>query len=204
MAITALLVTLAGCGDDTSPSAREDPTGAAGERITSQGVAALVEEHLGADRVRWYGAFDEEGQVLVTVRLEDASGPHSFVVGASSPDSDEYGFLGDDVTCDQMEAQEGRRGMEVWCQALEGGGIATVQRLPTGFTDGNRHGRMMMAFAYQPGGRTATAMYESSTPTTDIEPETLLELVADERLAWTTDPAVNDAGSDIEVRRLEG
>lgn len=204
-ATAILLVALTACGGQQK-AATEPPADDDRQQITVQGVAALVEEHLGSKNVRQYGTYGQEPHsVDVMVQLRGADRRDMFVVGVSSPEGAEREFGGaGGASCEQMERRSGGRFGRVWCETLEGGGSASVQLVPYGFSDDNRNGRALMGLATEPEGRMANAMYESYTPTVTVDPQDLLELLADERLAWMTDPAVNEAGRDIPVRKLGG
>jgi hypothetical protein len=103
-----------------------------------------------------------------------------------------------------MKRQRGRRSDGLWCEDLVDGGVTFVELVPYGFSDDNTEGRTLMGLAAEPGGRLANAMYESYSPNVSVDSEDLLALMADERLAWSTDPAVNEAGRDINVRPVTG
>lgn len=205
-AVAAVVVaTVTACGADQQRA--DDPQGGAGtEPITVQGVAALVEEHLGAANVQQFASFgDDEQSVGVMVRLRGAGRRDMFMVGVTSPDGADQEYLGGTgMACEQLERRSDRHVEQVWCEDLADGGVASVSLVPYGFSDDNKHGRVLMGTGTGQEGRLATAMYESYTPTVAVEPEDLLDLMADERLAWTTDPAVNDAGRDIDVRLIRG
>jgi hypothetical protein len=147
-------------------------------RITAQGVAALVAEHLGADNVRRYLTYgQDEGSVDVMVQLRGADRRDMFVVGVASPDQagqEYHGFT--ELDCARMKGQGGRRGGRLWCEDLANGGVTFVELTPYGFSDDNTEGRTLMGLAAEPDGR----------------------------LAWSTDPSVNEAGRDINVRLMAG
>jgi hypothetical protein len=200
-----LLAALTACGSsERKPDEPQVRPGA--ERITAQGVAALVAEHLGAENVRRYGTYgQEEGSVDVMVQLRGADRRDMFVVGVSSPEKADQEFhTVTEISCKEMERPAGRRGGRLWCEDFADGGVVFVQLTPYGFSDDNADGKVLMGVAAEPDGRLANAMYESYTPTVGVDPEDLLALMADERLAWSTDPAVNDAGREIAVRPIPG
>lgn len=200
-----LLAALTACG--SSERKPDEPQVRSGtERITAQGVAALVTEHLGAENVRRYLAYgQDEGSVDVMVQLRGADRRDMFVVGVASPDQAGQEYPGvTKLDCAQMKGQRGRRGGRLWCEDLANGGVTFVELTPYGFSDNNTEGRTLMGLAAEPDGRLANTMYESYTPTVAVDPEDLLALMADERLAWSTDPSVNEAGRDINVRLIAG
>jgi hypothetical protein len=204
-AVVLLIAALTACG--SSGRKPDEPHVSSGtERITAQGVAALVAEHLGAENVRRYLTYgQDEGSVDVMVQLRGADRRDMFVVGVASPDQagqEYHGFT--KLDCARMKGQGGRRGGRLWCEDLANGGVTFVERTPYGFSDDNTEGRTLMGLAAEPDGRLANALYESYTPTVPIDPEDLLALMADERLAWSTDPSVNEAGRDINVRLMAG
>ena len=203
--VVLLLAALTACG--SSGRKPDEPQVRSGtERITAQGVAALVAEHLGAENVRRYLTYgQEEGSVDVMVQLRGADRRDMFVVGVASPDQagEEYhGFT--KLDCARMKGQGGRRGGRLWCEDLANGGVTFVELTPYGFSDDNTEGRTLMGLAAEPDGSLANALYDSYTPTFPIDPEDLLALMADERLAWSTDPSVNEGGRDINVRLMAG
>jgi len=87
---------------------------------------------------------------------------------------------------------------------LGAGGVTFLELTPYGFSDDNTKGKTLIGLAAEPDGRLANAMYESYTPTVGVDPEDLLALMADDRLAWSTDTSVNEAGRDIDIRRMAG
>ena len=200
-----LLAALTACG--SSERKPDEPQVRSGtERITAQGVAALVAEHLGAENVRQYLTYgQEEGSVDVMVQLRGADRRDMFVVGVASPDQAGQEYHGaTKLSCAQMKRQGGRHDGRLWCEDLADGGVTFVQLTPYGFSDDNTEGRTLMGLAAEPDGRLAIAMYESYTPTVGVDPEDLLALMADERLAWSTDLSVNEAGRHINVRSVAG
>jgi len=199
-----LLAALTGCGSsEPEPDAQERRRT---ERITPGGIAALVDEHLGADNVKRYGSYgEEEGSVDVMVQLRRADRRDMFVVGVASPDQADREFPGAaGLSCRELQRHGERRGGRLWCEDFSDGGVAYVQLVPYGFSDDNADGRTLGAMAAHPDGRWANAMYESYALHVGIDAQDLLALMADERLAWSTDPAVNEAGRDIDVRPLAG
>jgi len=137
-------------------------------------VAALVAGHLGAENVRRYLTYGQEEGSV------------------------------DVLNCAQMEGQRGRRDDRLWCEDLANGGVTFVELTRYGFSDDNTEGKTLIGLAAEPDGRLANAMYESYTPSVGVDPEDLLALMADERLAWSTDPSLNEAVRDINIRRMAG
>src|ERR671920_1497383 len=67
------------------------------EPITSAGIAAVVEDHLGADNIKLFGSYgDEPGSVDLIVGLRNAGRRDMFLVSAYSPGqgAGEFGNLG--------------------------------------------------------------------------------------------------------------
>ena len=126
-----LLAALSACG--SSERKPDEPQVRSGtERITAQGVAALVAEHLGAENVRQYLTYgQEEGSVDLMVQLRGADRRDMFVVGVTSPDEagqEYHGFT--KLDCARMKGQGRRRGGRLWCEDLAHGGVTFVELTP--------------------------------------------------------------------------
>lgn len=186
-----------GAADDASPSASP---AAALETITAAGVAAVVHDHLG-DRVRRLGTYGEDGGdegVGLMVQLRGGDRRDAFAVTVAGPDGAEELGGGPGGGCDELDGV-----MEV-CRELPGGGLVSAGTTPYGFSDDNVRGSTLMGSAYRPEVGVAYAMYETYGDRLLVDPEELADLLADPRLTWQTDPAVNAEGERLEVRRLEG
>ena len=141
------------------------------------------------DRFGTFGAEDqEEGSVGVAVWLRGDHPRNMFVVNAMAPDSEEGGGFGEmaGFTCEEQQRHTMRGVNDTWCEDVQGGGTVAVQLVEYGFSDDNRHGQVLSGLAVETDGRVATALYETSTNHVAVDPQDLLELLADERLAWQT------------------
>lgn len=201
-----LILAVSACGSGTAVTAgqrttTDSPTsptsGQPTEPMTPGGIAVLVEQHLGGDRVRRYTTYDsDEGSVNVAVHLVGAGRRDMFVVNVYSPDESEA--IGPGQGC-EPQASPTREPGDGRCEELPDGSVVSVTKSGSGFSDNNEHGSVLMASALNPGQRMALAMYESYTQTIPVSQERLMDLMSDPRLAWLTDPALNEAGQDIAV-----
>lgn len=187
--LVVVLATMAACGDraDTAADPRPSPSTPAGfEAITHQGVAAVVRELVGADRIDTFSAAGEDDSVGAMARL--SPGRQVLVVTVQvkgDPPIDSCADL-DDTAAGSGE-----------CTVEEDG---TIVASSTGepFSDDNRTGSTVLAEAVNPvTGRTVLALYETYYATPTLHPRILATIVSDPRLAAMTDPATNDAGAGI-------
>jgi hypothetical protein len=194
--LVVVLATMAACGDgnDTASDPGPSPTTPAGlEAITHQGVAAVVREVVGADRIDTFSAAGEEDSVGALARL--SHGRHVLVVTvqvSGDPPIDSCGDLADTA------AGSGD------C-TVEADGTIVASNTGGPFSDDNRKGSTALAQAVNPEtGRVVLALYETYSPTPALDPRTLATIVADPRLAAMTDPATNEAGADIVLEGASG
>ena len=204
--LTGLLVALlAGCGDEAPDSTTSDATSSGGagmntERITTGGVALLVQEHFGREAVREFReAGSEPGAVGVMVQLTEGLRDDNFGVQAYSPKGSD---LPGRQTCAEAERQRGQE-PDFSCVELEDGRTVYAYLSPEGFSDDNTDGMTLLAVSTSDAGA-VIAMYESYDRTPPLDTEDLVDLLSEPRLGWMTDPAVNRAGADIEVLGLRG
>lgn len=179
------------------------PTGGRKERITSAGIAAVVREHLGAQRVRLYGTYGgEPGSVDLMLSLRNGGGRDMFTVSAYSPGQGggEFGELG---RCPRSKKAT-RFMRHIRCHELPDGTTVLAYLVPSGFSDDNAHGQVVNGVSTSPDGSVALAMYESYDRSPAVSVADVDDLLSDRRLTWRTDPTVNDAGRDIKVRNLGG
>lgn len=205
---TTLVLALTGCGsarsgtaepaqagnsgDDSSSS--EEPVVDGKEQITPGGIAAIVLEHLGSDAVREFVTYEQEaGSVSVTIRLRDATA-HMFGLQIYSPEQSE--MFGPAGQCPQKP----RRGGESQCRVLENGTTVTTRLDAQGFSDDNVDGMVISGTAITPEDGGALAMYESYDDSPAVSVADLEDLLTDPRLTWLTEPAVNEAGEEIDVK----
>lgn len=201
------MLALSGCGSSDSGTAEPteavsvsesssssaEPTLDAKEQITPAGIAAIVLEHLGSDAVQQFLTYEPEpGSVSVVVRLRDST-PNSFGIQVYSPEQAEmFGPAGD---C----SQQPRRGGESECRVLGNGTTVTTSVSSQGFSDDNVDGMVISGTVITPEDGGALAMYESYDDSPVLSVADLEGLLTDPRLAWLTDPAVNEAGEGIDV-----
>ena len=200
-AVGVLVLLLGACGDGTSDTARPDaPTSgdaaaSTPELITPGGVAALVQEHLGEERVEQLAVTQSgDESVGVMVRLADAGPADNFAVSIYSPE-------GSDVPGRRSCRQERRArdsAQKLTCVELDDGRTVMASLVPEGFSDDNTDGVVVYGTTTSDTGA-VIAMYESYDRTPPVTPEDLVDLLRDPRLAWRTDPEVNRAGADIEL-----
>lgn len=197
----------AGGSASPSPSAPESPSGSpqqGGDRITPAGVAAIVQEHLGADRIRRFGTYGEEpGSVGVMVDLRQDGRRDLFMVQVYRPQRGED-TLGRAAECPRGQRATRFGAREVTCEELPDGTSVVAQLFPGGFSDDNEDGLVVSGVSTRPDGTSTLAMYESYDSTPALTVAEVAELLSDPGLSWKPDPAVNRAGRDIDVRRLRG
>lgn len=187
-----LLVAAGACGSDTDPDSATDPepatsTSADLEAITAQGIAGVVREVVGADLIESYAAVSESDTVGVLVKL---AGRQVLVVnvqvaGAAPIDSCE------DVAETAMGGGD--------CIVEEDGTIVASGTAEP-FSDDNTRGSTVLAQSVNPEtGRVVYALYETYSRQATLDAAILTAIVTDPALAAMTDPATNEAGTDIEV-----
>ncbi|HXH76859.1 hypothetical protein [Nocardioides sp.] len=186
------LVLTGGCGNDTAPDEAADPDPSSSdpatlEAITPAGVAGVVREVVGAERIVSYSAAGESDSVGVQVRL---SGRQVLVVTVQ---------VTGDAPIDSCEdiADTAMGGGE--CETDEDGTIL-ASGTAEAFSDDNTRGSTVLAQSINPeSGRVVYALYETYSPTPALDPATVAAIVSDPALAAMTDPATNQAGADIEL-----
>lgn len=204
---TSLVLALTGCGSTESDTAEPVQGGNTGdgsststgpsvdgeEEISPGGIAAIVLQHLGSDAVREFVTYEPEpGSVSLMVQLTDATA-HNFGVEVFSPEqAEEFGGAGQ---C-PPEAERDRWSQ---CQTLDNGTTVTTREINEGFSDDNVDGVVIAVGAITPEGGGALAMYESYDDSPAVSVTDLEGLLSDPGLTWLTDPAVNEAGEDIDV-----
>lgn len=73
---------------------------------------------------------------------------------------------------------------------------------PYGFSDDNANGMVVSGTAATTENGTAMAMYESYDKSPSVSVADLDSLLADPRLTWVTNPALNDAGEGVDIKML--
>jgi hypothetical protein len=73
-----------------------------------------------------------------------------------------------------------------------------------GFSDDNADGMVISGTAITPEDGGALAMYESYDDSPAVSVADIQDLLSDPRLTWLTDPGVNEAGADIDVKEVTG
>lgn len=199
-ALASALVVLGACGDQAADSTGSESTSsgraaANTERITTGGVAVLVQQHFGREAVREFRrAGSEPGAVGVMVQLTEGGRDDNFGVQAYSPQGSDFPGR---QTCAEAERQRGQE-PDFSCVELEDGRTVYAYLSPEGFSDDNTDGMTLLAASTSDAGA-VIAMYESYDRTPPLDTEDLVDLLSEPRLAWMTDPAVNRAGAEIEV-----
>lgn len=192
-----VLALASACGNDRATDNATDPgppssDAATLEAITPAGVAGVVREVVGADRIVSYSAAGEGDSVGVQARL---GGRQVLVVTV---------LVNGDVPVDSCEdiAETAMGGGE--CETDEGGTILASSTAEA-FSDDNKEGSTALAQSVDPDtGRVVYALYETYSPTPALDPATLAAIVSDPALAAMTDPATNEAGADIEMTESGG
>jgi hypothetical protein len=202
LALTPVVVlALAGCGGDDKKA--EDKKSSAPDRssfvpITTQGVAEIVDRHLG-DRVQKYYVFDKSGdddtaERYVGVRLRGADRRDVFIVSVYSEPAtaEESGPCPGDAEQDDPAARE-------VCFPTSSGGNVTITEFNSGFADDNAKGHYAEADSTGPKDRKVGASYESYNPKIPISDKELSSLLGDPYLGWKTSAKVNQAGKGIKI-----
>ena len=213
--VLAAVLATAGCGDaagrgkdgedTTSSSADGSPTSAAREQITQGGLAALVADHLGKDAIASFGSYgDEPGEVYVMVRLRGSGRADQFAVSVTSPKQGgpEVAAMAKCPTAQQRKRSGGMK--EFTCHRLQNGTTVTSYLVPSGFSDDNARGLVVTGVSVAPDKSTTIAMYESYDKTAPISVTEVDKLLSDPRMAWMTDPATNEAGNSLQIKKLRG
>jgi hypothetical protein len=205
-AATFLTVLMTACGSQDMNSAGKSPSpdqtvrGHREEPITPGGVAFIVLDHLGPDTVRQVVTFaeDEEGEAVgVMVRLRERT-PHNFAVNVYPPEQAK-GF-GPAGKCPPNP----RKGEASRCRVLDDGTAVTTSQIAEGFSDDNADGSVLTGTAVTPDAGAALAMYESYDDSPAISMADLEDLLSDPRLAWLTDPEVNESGKTVDLKVITG
>lgn len=186
-----LLATSSACGSDGDVDEAVDPAGSttsspALEAITPQGVAAVVRDALGADRIVSYSAAGESDSVGVMVELE---GRQRLVVNVQ---------IEGEVPIDSCEDLS-ETAMGVADCVTDEDGTITASGSAEAFSDDNTRGSTVLAQSVNPETeRVVYALYETYSPRAGLDAAGLAAIVSDPALAAMTEPATNEAGSDIE------
>jgi len=187
-----------------SPSRRPKDDKNHRDRITPAGVAAIVQEHLGAERIRRFGTYgDDLESVGVMVELRHDGRRDIFGVQVYRPQRGKGG-LGEAATCPSGRRAKRIRAAETVCEKLPDGTSVMAQLVPHGFSDDNEDGLVISGVSARPDGTAAIAMYESYDSSPSITVAEVAELLSDPGLTWEPEPSVNEAGRDVDVRRLQG
>ena len=211
LAATLFALAVSACGSTTSdsasatpsPSPGESPTEAVGrERITAAGIAAIVQRHLGQDRVKMFGVFDgdEPGSVGLWVQMRGSGGPENFALSVYSPraSGDYMGKAGQCPPKNQRMPGKSR------CQVLEHDRTVMTNQMAHGFSDDNANGMVISGTVVTPEDGSALTMYESYDRSPTVTMSDLEKILGDPSLTWLVDVAVNQAGGEIRVRKLDG
>ena len=215
--VLAAVLAATGCGnaagggkdgkDTKSASADASPSSAAREKITQHGLAALVAEHLGKDAIASFGSFGPEpGEVYVMVRLRGGGRADMFAVSVMSPKQggrELAGAMGKCPTTKQRKRMGGDM-KEFTCHRLQHGTTVTAYLVQSGFSDNNARGLVVTGVGVAADKSTTMAMYESYDKSAPVTVTEVDKLLSDPRMAWMTDPATNEAGNSIKIKKLRG
>lgn len=186
-----VLAAASACGSADDGEKAADPatssTSMTLEPITAKGVASVVRDALGADRIVSYSAAGESDSVGVLAKL---AGRQMLVVNVR---------VAGDVpitSCDDLSDTAMGAGD---CVTDDDGNILASGTAEP-FSDDNTRGSTVLAQSVNPDtGRVVYAFYETYSRTAEIDASMLSGIVSDPALAALTDPATNEAGSDIEL-----
>ena len=206
------LTSCGGGGDDDTSGGSTEPGAAATTSsvdrsafvpITTGGVAAVVDRHLG-DRVQKYYTFkgDTSGakERYLGVRLKDGDPRDTFLVSVYA-----QGGSGGEVVAGPCPgtSPEPDPMATVTCLPVAGGGNVTITQFATGFEEGNKAGSYLTASGTGPEEREATASYESFSKQPPLSDEELGALLGDPYLGWETAARFNEAGKSLKVAQEE-
>jgi hypothetical protein len=204
LALTPVTVlALSSCGG--SSSGKDDEPAKVLDRssfvpITTQGMAAVVDQHLGKAVQGYYAFKDEVGtsgkERSLGVRLHGADARDTFLITVFPS-----GGSGGQVTpgpCPDGEQQQDPMA-KVTCFPAAGAGNVTLTAFGQGFADGNTLGSYLEASGTGPKAREATAAYESFTAKRPISDKQLSAILGDPYLGWETAAKINEAGASLKV-----
>ncbi|WP_310528071.1 hypothetical protein [Nocardioides sp.] len=187
-----LIVTVAGCAQDTSKASDPGPMQTSTstlEPITPAGIAAVVQELLGADQVAGFSAGGEDDTVAVEVRFPGAA-KDILVVAVQ--------IEGDAPVTSCADLSDRMTGPGACEESADGTILASG--VGEAFSDENLSGSTVMAQSVNPGtGRVVFALYETYGKRGVLDPAALSAIVSDERLAALTAPTTNEAGARLDV-----
>ena len=107
--------------------------------------------------------------------------------------------------CPTAQQRKRSGGMkEFTCHRLQNGTTVTSYLVPSGFSDDNARGLVVAGVSVAPDKSTTIAMYESYDKTAPISVTEVDKLLSDPRMAWMTDPATNEAGNSLQIKKLRG
>ena len=193
---TAEQAAMSSAGESASPS--DSASGDKEEQITPGGIAVVVLDHLGRDAVQQFATYEPEpGSVSVMISMRDGIVADHLAVSVYSPEHDEFGKAG---KCPPKRRSGGMGKSQ--CRTLENGTTVMTSQVSEGFSDDNASGMFVFGSAFTPADGTAMAMYESYDDSPSISVADLESMLIDPRLTWVTDPALNEAGEDVDVKEL--
>lgn len=196
-----LLLSSAACGEATDAGPDSASDGLSGTRsdaelepITARGVAAVVRDALGPERITAYSGAGEDDAVGVEVQV--AGGRDVLLVMVQTQ--------GEPPPVAECDALAGTGSGEDNCTVAQDGTIL-VSGAGEAFSDGNSRGSTLRAMSLNPDtGRVVYALHETYAPQPALDVETLVAIVSDPALAAMTDPSTNEAGADITLERTGG
>lgn len=198
LCVASLLLLGAACGDAASDTARDAGSGTRSpnelEPITARGVAAVVRDAIGSERISAYSGAREEDAVGVEVEM--TGGRDVLVVMVQTG--------GEPPPVADCEDLAGTGSEDDRCTVAQDGTIL-VSGAGEAFSDGNSQGSTVRAMSLNPEtGRVVHALHETYSAKPALDAETLAQIVSDPALAVMTDPSTNEAGADITLRRMGG
>jgi len=210
----ALAMALSACGSANSDTAQpadlsggqtSSPGASAGgrgpERITPGGIAVVVLDHLGQRAVRLFATYEPEpGSVDLMIGLREGTRADMFALTVYSPE--QAGELGPAGKCPPKSRRD--RFGDTQCRTLDNGTTVMTTEVAEGFSDDNADGMVVFGTAVTRDAGAAMAMYESYDDTPVVSAADLNGILADPRLTWLTQPDLNEAGEDVDVKKLKG
>ena len=202
--LAAILVVASACGGgqdakDTKDAQRSGPDRSNFVPITAQGVAAVVDKHLGKQAESYALLTDDpEGRSAertIEVTLRGADPRDSFTVSVYPPDAAQDQIV--KGACEDSDGPDDPQ-EKVTCTPALDGGNTTLTHFSFGLSGGPK-GSYLTASGSGPESRQAFAQYDGFTKTIAVSDKDLEALLADPDLGWETDPKTNKAGESLKL-----